>query len=206
MRKFVLVLASVALLMAGSVFGQCSEDPNEICIFFSADCNACNNCLSFVGGQASAYVVLMNCTQSAGVSGYEFCLCNEDGSPFAPPVGSSIFVSGYTYPPGAINAATPPCFAVGLAAPLAWSPCITMLTVNMLIFSPDTWCFGAEPNVPASIPDHMAFADGINPGLLLPMYPCTETSCFMACINAAQCPPPVAVEDATWGGVKNMYR
>jgi hypothetical protein len=206
MKKLVVLLAVASLFVCGNVFAQCSEDPNEICIFFSEDCYTCNNCLSFVGGPAYAYVVLMNCTQAAGVSGFEFCLCNDDGSPFAPPVGSSIFVSGYTLPPGNINAATAPCFAVGLSVPLPWSPCMTMVTVNLLVFSPNPWCFGAEPMVPASIPGHMAYADGADPGLLLPMYPCTETSCFMACLNSGDCPPPVAVEDATWGGVKNMYR
>jgi hypothetical protein len=206
MRKPILLLAAAALLIGSSAFAQCSEDPNEICIFFSEDCFTCTNCLSFVGGNAVAYVVLMNATQAAGVSGYEFCLCNDDGSPYAPPVGSSIYVTGYTYPAGAINAATEPCFAVGLAAALPWSPCMTLLAINLLIFSPEPWCFGAEPTVPSSIPGQMAYADGINPGLLVPMYPCTEVGCYMACVNAPQCPPPVDAEDATWGAVKNLYR
>lgn len=209
MKKWTLLLAGLALVLSGSAWAQCSEDPNEICIFWSDDCYACQNCLSFVGGSATAYVVLMNSTQAAGVSGFEFQLCNEDGSPLAPPVGSSIFLTGYTYPPGSINAATEPGFAVGLASPLPWAPCITLIQINMLIFSPDPWCFGLSPMVPASIPGHMAYADGANPGLLLPMYPCTgmeADSCFMACMNTGSCPPPVAAEQQTWGQVKGMYR
>jgi len=205
MKKLLLLLL-LGSLAGGNSFAQCHDDPNEICILFLEDCGVCENCLPFVGGPADAYVVLMNSTQPAGVSGYEFCLCNEDGTPLAPPVGSSIYVTGYGYPPGAINDATEPCFDVWLAMPLPWSPCITLLTIQLLILSPDPWCFGVEPWEFSSIPGHMNYTDGINPGLILPMYSCTGEECYMACINEPQCPPPVAAERATWSTVKAMYR
>jgi hypothetical protein len=204
MKKLLVLTCMAALVLAGQAMAQCSSDPNEVCIFFSQDCNACTNCLSIMAAPASAYVILLNGTQAAGVSGYEFCLCNGDGNALTPP--ANVFVTGYTYPPGAINAATEPCFAVGLATPLAWSPCITMLTVNLLVYAPTTWCFGLKPATPASIPGEMAYADGADPGLLLPMYPCTAEGCFMACVNNPDCPPPTAVEPATWGNVKALYQ
>jgi hypothetical protein len=206
MRKWIALIAVAGLAVAGNGLAQCSSDTDEICIFFSEDCQVCENCLPpGTSGSHAAYVVLMNASEPSGVSGFEFCLCNEDGTPLTPP--PNYFVTGYTYPPGAINAATEPCFAVGLAAPLTWSPCITMLTINMLVFGVDCWCFGLEPNVPASIPNQMAYAAGADPGLLLPMIPCTgpENSCAVACVNCPEC-GPVATEDATWGSVKSLYR
>jgi hypothetical protein len=204
------LLLCLALLFVGTVASaQCHEDPDEICIFFSQDCYACDNCLSYVGGAAVAYVVLMNCSEPSGVLGFEFCLCNEDGSPFAPPVGSSIFTTGYIYPPNTIGTGNPPCFLVGMAMPLPWSPCMTLIGINLLILSPETWCFGVMPFWAPSIPGHMVYAAGDDVGNLKPMYPCTgseENSCFMACINSPDCPPPIPVGNAAWGSVKAMYR
>jgi hypothetical protein len=153
----------------------------------------------------------MNGTIGAGVGGYEFCLCNDDGSPFAPPVGSSYFLSAYGYPPNSINAATEPCFAVGIAGGIAWSPCITLLTINMLAFDVAPWCFGLEalPDDISSVDGHMVYAAGDDPGNLVTMYPCTIAQledCLVACLNDDSCPPPTASENETWGGVKTLYR
>ena len=70
-----------------------SADPDEVCIFFSQDCQVCENCLPpGTSGAISAYIVLMNASEPSGVSGYEFCLCNEDGTPLLPP--ANCFVTG----------------------------------------------------------------------------------------------------------------
>jgi hypothetical protein len=226
MKKWVLCLVLGGVLIGGVAMAQyvpppppvppwpdtvCPhEDPDEICIVFDHPADCCMNCTQFFGGQYSAYVVIQNLSSPSGLSGYEFCLCNWDGTPFmAPP---SCFITGYTYPPGAINAATEPCFAVGLATPLpnaGW--CTKILTINLLVFCQDCWCFGVEPNIPASIPDHMAYADGINPGLLKILNPCTgpdQDSCYMTCLNCPWCPPdpPIASEPSTWGALKGLYR
>jgi len=209
MRKFLMLMAVASLGLAGLANAQCNQDPNEIGIFWTQECGDCVNCLHFYGGPTTAYVVLINPTQAAGVSGFEFCLTNADGSTFMAPPGD--FITGYTYPPGAINAHTEPCFAVGVASPIPWSPCITLITINLLIFDPGAWCFGVKPASPASIPGHMAYADGANPGLLLPMYPnngpTDPPDYTMACLNSPDCPPdPIAVEDSSWGSLKSLYR
>ena len=184
MRRWIMILTCLALVLPAGALAQCSDGEDEICIFWSTDCYACQNCLSFVGGTAAAYVMFMNASEPSGVSGYEFCLCNEDGSSLAPPVGSTIFITGYTYPYYSINAATEPCFAVGIGTPLPWAPCIQLLGINMIVFSPETWCFGLGPMNPSSIPGEMVYAAGDNPGLLKAMHPCTgpgSNPCFMAC-------------------------
>jgi hypothetical protein len=217
-----MTIAAFSLLFAVGAIAQetgCPhQDPNNICIIFDYPDECCQNCWPAEGapfpgsGALSAYVVLQNCTQPAGVSGYEFCLCRDGGTDFVPPPGC--YVTGYTYPPGAINAATEPCFAVGLAIPLPNDGfCTLLLTINLLIFCPDCWCFGVKPSVPSSIPDQMAYADGLNPGLLIPMTPCTCSElvwdpCAMTCINCQFCPPgpPITSEQSTWGVLKSLYR
>ncbi len=210
MRNFLILMAVASLGLAGLANAQCNPDPNEIGIFWSENCQACENCLDFVGGPTSAYVVLMNPSQPGGVSGYEFSLTNDDGSPFAPPIGSSIFIGGYFLPPSAINVDTAPSFIVGVAAPLAWNPCITLVQIDILVFSPHPWCFGVKPIIFPSIPGHMAYADGFDPGLILPMYPITgpdATDYKMACLNSPDCPiEPVATEESSWGSLKSLYR
>ena len=208
MRKLLLLLAMGLLVSSVQANAQCNPDPNEIGIFWSPDCGACENCLDFLGGLATAYVVLANLTQPGGVHGFEFCLTNADGSLFLPPPG--VFVIAYNLPENSFNVFDPPCFTVGLSSPLPWSPCITLLTVDILVFDPAPWCFGVRPNDIPSIPGYMAFADGDDPGLILPMYPNTgpgAPNLAMACLNSPDCPPnPVATEESSCGSLKSLYR
>jgi hypothetical protein len=203
----IVVLATLGL--AGMASAQCNPDPNEIGIFWTEDCGECVNCIQFIGGITTAYVVLANVTQPGGVHGYEFCVVDADGSSPTPPPASIILLN-YHYPPGGINVWDPPCFAVGLSAPIPWSPCITLLRIDMLVIGPEPWCFGVGPTDQPAIPGHMAYADGADPGNLLIMYPNTgpDASSFaMACINDPMCPPyPVDLQETSWGTLKSLYR
>ncbi len=120
MRKLLLLLAMGLLVSSVQANAQCNPDPNEIGIFWSADCDACENCLDYIGGLATAYVVLTNLTQPGGIRGFEFCLTNADGSLFLPPFGD--FVIAYNLPFNSINVFDPPCFAVGLPQPFPGVP------------------------------------------------------------------------------------
>jgi hypothetical protein len=209
MKCVILLVALLGLFIPAGTSAQCNEDPNEIGIFWTEDCTECQNCLHFIGGIVSAYVVLANPTQPGGVGGFEFCLVDADGSEPTPPP-SSIFLLNSIYPPGAINIWNPPCYAVGLATPLPWSPCITLVTIDMLVVGAEPWCFGVAPGDPASIPGHMAYADGADPGNLVIMWPNNGPDAgdfAMACINHPDCPPyPVLEEDTSWGNLKSLYR
>lgn len=202
----VLVLASVGL--AGMAQAQCNPDPNEIGIFWDQDCANCQNCLNYIGGMVSAYVILINCTQPAGILGFEFQLTNADGSDFLPPL--STFIVDYQLPPTAINIDAGPRFIVGLGVPLPQSPCMTLVSITMLVLDASAWCFGVKPVDIPSIPGQMVIADGADPGLLLPIYPNTgpdATDYQMACLNSPDCPPgPVAIEESSWGSLKSLYR
>ena len=207
MKKWIVFIALAALCTAGLAHAQCSSDSDEICIFWDPGGVDCINCMTAFGMPVDAYVVLMNPSYASGVGGFEFELTNADGSYFMPP--PSDFIMGYIYPPAAINAAAPPVFIVGLGAPIPYSPIITLLTINMLIFDPSPWCFGVKPIDYASMPGHMIYVPGHNPGLLTPMYPCTGPAApdyGMACLNSSECPPPIATDKTTWDGLKSLYR
>jgi hypothetical protein len=209
MRKWILMFAALGLLAAGPVWAQCNDGVDEICIIWDYPDPGCQNCTSYMGGPINAYVVLVNPSAAGGVSGFEFLVCNEDGAPLVPP--ASNFVTGWVLPPGAVNVATAPEFIVGLATPQPWAPLVLMVEMQLLIFAPDCWCFGVSPVATPSIPGEMAYADGADPGNIIPLYPCTGTgwpSCFMACLNCTFCPPgpPVGTEPATFGSVKAIYR
>lgn len=210
MKSLLVVPATVSLLVAGVAMAQ-NPDPDEICIVFDYDSGCVNSCISPDIGLFSAYVVLQNASEPSGVSGYEFCLCNEDGSIFNPPAGF-YFPTAYVLPPGSVNVDVPPCFVVGIASPLPWQPCILLVEIQILSVTPPgtvPWCFGVEPYTYSSIPDHMVYAAGNNPGLLLPMYPCTgpdEPSCLMACVNSPDCPPPIPLEETSWSQIKGFYK
>jgi hypothetical protein len=49
MKKLLVLACMASLVMAGQAWAQCNPDPDEICIFFAEDCNACPNCNSFTG-------------------------------------------------------------------------------------------------------------------------------------------------------------
>jgi len=208
MKTLLLLMAMATLIVAGPAQAQCNPDPNEIGIFWEPDCGNCLNCIDFIGGELTAYVVLINASQPGGVHGFEFSLTNADGSTFMPPPMD--FVISYNLPPGGINVDTAPDFIVGIATPLPWSPCITLISISMLVFAPESWCFGVRPISFPSIPGHMAYADGADPGNLLPMYPNTGPDApdyMMACLNSFDCPTgPVATENSSWGTLKSLYR
>jgi hypothetical protein len=211
MKKLLVVLAAAALLISGNALAQ-NMDPDEICIYWDYPDGCMNNCISPGFGESfNGYVVLQNVSEDSGISGFEFCLCNVGGDPFGPP--PVYFVTGTELPPGAVNVETPPCFVVGLASSLPAEPCIMLVEIQMLSFAqPGTepvWCFGVQPTSQPSIPGHMAYAAGNDPGNLKEMYPCVgpdADSCNIFCVWNPDCPPPIAVEDATWGSIKEMYR
>ena len=210
LKRLLTSISVILLLIGGTSLADCNDDMDEICIVFDYPDDWCQNCLPDTLGEVDAYVVLVNPSATSGLSGYEFTVCREGGAPFEPlPPGN--FLAGYELPPPATSVQNPPEFIHGFAPPLPWSPCIWLLTIKMLIFSPDCWCFGVRPVDSPSLPGFMAYVDAEDPVNFLPMLPCTGGDGdlgVMACINCEWCPPgpPIATTPATWGAVKNIYR
>ncbi|MFH1842135.1 MAG: hypothetical protein ABIF77_02925, partial [bacterium] len=125
-----------------------------------------------------------------------------------PPPGD--FITGYIEPPPPFSVQNWPEFIRPCIPPLPAGECVWLLTMQMLIFSTDCWCFGVRPVDNPSIPGHMAYADGANPMNFIPMTPCTGSHGelgVMACLNCEWCPPggPISTENVTWGAVKTLY-
>ena len=207
MKKWLAIL-TLAFLCTGSLAqAQCFDDPDEICIFWTSDCDQCINCMAYMAGPVTAYVVLMNSSWWSGVSGFEFQLVNANGSGFYPP--PSDFIVGYNLPVGGINVSAPPEFIVGLGMPLPPDPCTVLVSIDILVFDPSSWCFGVKPVSVPSIPGQMAYVPGHDPSLLTQMNPCTginPADYGMACLNSPDCPPPVATDKTSWDGLKSLYR
>ncbi len=206
MKTILLLTLLIVFGFSGLAIAQCNTDPNEIGIFWSEDCGSCQTCLNQTSGTATAYVILINATTSAGVSGYNFCLTNADGSAFSPP--PTVEVHHYILPPHAVNVFDPPCFEVAFNTPIPWSACITLLSIEMQIFDSAQWCFGVKPN--PAVPAGMVFVDGADPNNLLAMHPNTGPDAedfAMACLNNPDCPPnPVSTEESAWGSLKSLFR
>jgi len=119
-----------------------------------------------------------------------------------------VYVLNWALQGSAINAGTIPEFAVGLAVPLPWQPAINVMTITVGVFAPDPielWIF---PLYMPSIPGVPAYADGADPGNLIPLQQSTggePAGDPPVCIINGDC-VPVGTEDATWGTVKNLYR
>ena len=204
MKTDLILLVLFFLLTSSPATAQCSDGQDEICIFWSLDSGECLNCAFSSGDPMEAFVVLINASAVSGVGGFEFKLVNSDGSSFPP---AFITILGYQLPPTSINIAVPPQFVVGVMDPLPWSPWITLMSITLLPSSPDPWCFGLGPPTPSSLPNSMGYASGDYPGQVLPLFPCTGNEGVMiACLNETVCPPPVAVQNTSWGALKGQFQ
>jgi len=193
MKKLLLTLAIVCL--TSTAFAQVDPDPDGIGMYF--DQLGTVYCNEFIGGPVSIYLVLTNQSVITGVGGYE---CHVDVSPL--PAGA-VFEQGWTLPPTAINVSTAPDFIVGFGTPLPHANAITLVTYGLLVFGPGC----VEFNVRASDSGNLIYADGIDPGLLIPMQVSSDGSPYGAGLNCPGCIDIIIPNDEqSWGQVKNLYR
>jgi hypothetical protein len=194
MKKLLVTLAIVC--MAGTAFAQVDPDPNGIGVYF--DMAGTQYCYEFLGGPVSAYVVITNPTQDAGISGYE---CHVS---YVLPAGN--YDTGWTLPAGGLNVSTAPDFVVGMGSPLPYAPSVVVATLGLLMFAPGCMEFYVGPANTPSIPDVPLYADGLDPGLLIPLQVSSGSSELpVAQLNCGDC-IVIGTEDATFGGVKAMYK
>jgi hypothetical protein len=146
----------------------------------------------------TAFVVLTNPSEASGVGGYEFHM-NA-----VLPAGN--YDTGWTLPAGALNVSAAPDFVVGMGSPLPYAPAIVLAQWGLLMFAPGCMEFYVGPADTPSIPGVPLYAAGDNPGLLIPLQQSSGGPDMVAAqLNCGQC-TVVGNEDATFGGVKAMYR
>jgi hypothetical protein len=195
MKKLVALVALAPLLISVPAPAQIYPIPDGLGLYF--DTYAVEYCRDGVTGPTSLYLILTNCSQPSGISGWE---CHVTYN--LPP---EVFEVGWVLPAGATNESTAPDFMVGLSVPAPNAPCILLATYGLLVFSSEIIWFYVGPADTPSIPGFAAYAAGDNPGNLIPMYPVSGSpDQFVAAVNY-DCMPDSA-QDETFGHVKAMYR
>lgn len=194
MRKTIIVLMVMAI--AGTALAQIDPDVNSIGVYFDQD--ATINCWSVAPYvPISAYLCATNISESSGISGWE---CNVEVGPL-----SNVLVLSWSLLGFAVNARTPPDFAVGLASPLPWAPSIVLLDIQMLALGPLPIYFTLHPVYPSSFnPPSPGYAAGNDPGNLIPLGYSVGSEDVCAILNG-DC-YAIGNEEMSWGGVKALYR
>ncbi len=197
MKKLLVTLAIVCL--AGSAVAQVDPDPDGLGVYF--DMTGEQYCTDFVGGQMFGYLLMTNCSQPSGISGWE---CHVT---YTVPAGD--FETGWVLPAGSLNVSSAPDFVVGLGTPLPYAPALLLATYGVLILNTSPMDFFVGPCNTPSIPGVPVFAAGDNPGLLLPMQPVSGSPDLpVAQINPlGGCPGQVIeAQHETFGSVKAMFK
>jgi hypothetical protein len=211
MKKLVFLL-TLSLFVSGSALAAADPTPNGIGIYF--DPNATSNCSNAaVYTSVNAYLIATNLTQG-GLSGWEATLLVN---PTTFPAGLTLDIGG-----GALNVLTAPVFQVGLS-PSRFGPNVTLLTITTFYLGGPI-VLGIAPCQPSSFQGtNPGYADPYAPEILVKLTPAsnvpwtlpiymgsnpgpisTANGFVVAGVNASPC--PVAVENSTWGGVKDLYK
>ena len=198
MRKLLLLLAMGTLLVSGQALAQVDPDDDMIGVYF--DPGATIYCEQGIMpgqyGPGFLYLVITKPSAPGGVSGWE---CRLE-------IGPCMFVLDWGYQGLAINAATPPEFAVGLAAPLPAAPAVILLDMTIFVTCLDcTWIY-VKPTYSPSIPGVPVYVDGDDVGHLIPLGQSTGGPDEPVAGVNCDCPPPIPTEQDTWGTLKTMYK
>jgi hypothetical protein len=193
MKKLVVLLC---LLVAGSALAGIDPDPNSVGIFKDAAATTYEETAPLMYQPNTCYLVLSNPTTD-GILGWECYIT------FDPGVGGFSSVTGWAPRGSFVNAGSPPDFAVGLATPIYGATEIVLMDITYF-YTGGICTFKVGPGVVQTIPGSMAFLDGNDVGNALVMDPSSgdfDLPVYGVCSGCV-----VATEDATWGGVKSLYR
>jgi len=208
MKRFFVIFA-LLMLVAGAANAQMYiyENQNEIGVYTTAtptgliaNQDAETSYTGAPGGAIMAYVVVTNpWNQNTNtaidlVGGFEFHL-------YLP---ANVFLLGQVLPPSATNFATAPDFYVGCAAPVV-NGAATLLTLTLGEFSgtPGYVSLGPVLAPAPSRPGNMAITD-YNDGFSISLAYPVSGDYNLPVFGMYQ--PVVPNDDATWGGVKSLYR
>ncbi len=162
---FLLILVSVTI--ATSTFAQ-----DEIGVYWDQGFAENQTTTSGPYELVTGYVVIHNPTSGGGILAWE-CEFDLEG----PAVFASWSLEGQT-----INAASPPAFAVGLAAPLPPSADTQVASFQLLVTEVAPVAISVKPLFFASIPQQMSYLGGDNPEDLTIMNSVTGTP-LVATVN-----------------------
>ncbi len=195
MKKLALVI--MFSLLATSAFAQ-NWGSNNIGVYL--DATAESHC-GYGTGQIACYLIGTG-LETATVGGFELKL-TVTGPAFGP--------LNQIYPPDAINLANRPSeYVVGFGTPVpAGSGLVTFMTFDLLVTNDLTATeLFIEPIYFPSIAGSGAYLDGADYNIILPLFnatgdPLTGATVPVMTVNG-DCVVPA--EDASWGGVKSLFR
>ncbi|MGD9546328.1 MAG: hypothetical protein AB7V45_02160 [Candidatus Krumholzibacteriia bacterium] len=193
MKKLILATALVAMAIGGSAFAQLNWEDN-IGLYF--DEGATSYCGTAPIGFTHAFLVLTHCT-SPSVGGWEAKVTFEGGV-----TQTAAALYGLT-----INAATRPNeFIVGLGQPLvAVNGSVVLADFTLYATGGPGYGF-VGPVYFDSLQNNLpAYLDGNDPELVKPMLPSLGGIFDPVLIVNGDC-GPVENEDASFGGVKALFR
>jgi len=107
----------------------------------------------------TSYLCILEASAPSGVSGWE---CSISGT-------EDVLVVDWSLQGTAINILVPPEFFVGLADPLPWQESIVLMEFTYLVNQPGVFEFYLHPAPIPSMPGHMIYAAGDDPGNLIPL-------------------------------------
>jgi hypothetical protein len=188
----------MVLLLGAQAFAQLDPDDDGIGVYF--DPCACVNCLPMDVGQQVGWVVITHPTaQEGGVGGWEAKIWIE---------GPAVITNTTLY--GDATSFLPaPDYYVGCGTPLYnpfTYPAVVVAKFDFMIFdtaTPIDWYIDGvyRHSLPERVP---AYLDGDDYEIIIPLQqPTGGPDIPVATING-EC--AVEGEDATWGGVKSLFR
>jgi len=198
MKKLVTLLGLALLAVA---LPASAQDSNGIGFYFD-EAGATNYLASAPPyTMVNAYLLATHITQPGGLSGWEA----EVAVIPAPVVAASYLLTN-----NGLNVLTAPSFQVGMANALPYTPAMKLLTVQVLNFG-TPFSLAVGPCTPSSFGGlRPGYADGVNPGLLIGLTPSSNVPVpgrpnFFV-VASFMTTPPVAIENDSWGSVKNLYQ
>jgi hypothetical protein len=209
MKKLVVFLALVSMGISSLAFGIMDQGENSLGVYFDAGTFEVNCIDPPVLEPFSMFFVMANCTQSS-IGGFEFAWDLDPD-----PVGDYIVLSALL-PPNSLNIGDNKNLIVGVGLPLVTGPATVLVEFQLLVLTPDFLAnITVGPVDPPSIPFNTAFVDGNDPSILIPMTYSTLDGNGVTIdpegwvrpgIGSFGCPGPVAVEQASWGSLKALFK
>lgn len=139
----------------------------------------------------TGYLVLRDPSAAGGVGGWELCADIQGPAQFM-----SWQLEGQT-----INTDPPPCFTVGIGGPpLPAAPAMLLATFQLVVEAAEPVMLLLEPQFHPSLPGSMAYLDGADPDVLIPMTTVTGTPA-VAFINSDVPVPDITPQFLHFGEV-----
>lgn len=205
MKKLLVLALS---LLAVNAFAQADATADGIGWYFD-EATAASNCIATVpnpGTRTYAYLLATNISEDTGISGWEAKVYVSDS--YVPVDDYYFTVAGTGY----VNPLVEPEFGPGYAVALPYAPIIRLL--RLAIYSTGApYKLGVGPIAPERCsfdPPSPGYTAGDDPGKTIPLVPSSNVvipdtdGYWVAGVGGDFC--PVAIENDSWGAVKNLYQ